>query len=54
MSTVNRIPITEFSYDPLTPKFFRFGQEWKRAGVDAAVGPIEGMKATDWLKRHGR
>lgn len=47
-----RIPITEFTYDPITRKFFRYGQEWKAAGVDAVVGRVEGMKATEWLKLH--
>lgn len=52
-----RIPITQFTYDPDTRKFYRAGQEWKRAGVDVAVGRVlyEGvvMKATEWLKRYG-
>ena len=40
-----RIPITQFTYDPDTRKF-RYrptGQVWKRAGVDAVVGRVEGM-----------
>lgn len=45
------IPITEFTYDPITRKFFRYGQEWKAAGVNAVVGQVDGMKASDWLKR---
>ena len=52
-----RIPITEFTYDPDTRKFYRAGQEWKRTGVDIVVGPVlhEGisMKATEWLKLYG-
>lgn len=54
---LEKINITQFTYDPDTRKFYRAGQEWKRAGVDAAVGPVrhEGvvMKATGWLKRYG-
>lgn len=51
------IPIDQFTYDPDTRKFYRAGQEWKRAGVDVVVRPVlhEGvrMKATEWLKRYG-
>ncbi|MBX3347787.1 MAG: hypothetical protein KF747_03500 [Nitrospira sp.] len=45
-----RIPIDQFTYDPITRKFFRYGQEWKAAGVNAVVERVEGMKATEWLK----
>lgn len=49
-----KIPITEFTYDATTRKFFRYGQEWNAAGVNANVEPVlhEGalIKATDWLK----
>ena len=50
---LEKINITQFTYDPDTRKFYRAGQEWKRAGVDAVVGRVEGMKATEWLKRYG-
>ena len=49
-----RIPITEFTYDPVTRKFFRYGVEWKRAGVDALVDRVEHegqlIRATEWLQ----
>lgn len=37
---MNRFPITEFTYDPTTRKFFRYGQEWKPAALDVAVGAV--------------
>ena len=48
-----RLPINEFRYDPETRKFWRFGQVWKPAGVDAVVGPVDGMRASVWLKFYG-
>lgn len=54
-----RIPINDFSYDPDTRKFryLPTGQVWKRAGVDAVVGPVEHqgllIRATEWLKCYG-
>jgi hypothetical protein len=53
MSTLDqppRLPVNEFRYDPRTRKFYRFGVVWKAAGVNAALGTIDGIKATDWLK----
>jgi len=54
---MNRIPIIEFTYDPATRKFFRYGQERVAAGVDRFVEPVvhDGvtMKASQWLKRYG-
>lgn len=47
-----KLSVTEFTDDPITRKFFRYGQEWKAGGVNALVGRVEGMKATDWLKLH--
>ena len=43
--------ISEFTYDPVTRKFFRYGMEWRAAGVNAALGKIEGVKASVWLRR---
>lgn len=52
MSTVERIPIEKFYYDPQRNKFIYrpSGQPWKAGGVNAALGKIEGMKATEWLR----
>ncbi len=52
MSIVERIPIENFYYDPLRRNFIYrpSGQPWKPGGVNAALGTIEGMKATDWLR----
>lgn len=51
-----KLPITDFSYDPIQGKFFRFGLEWKRKGVDALVGRVKHqgrlIKATQWLELH--
>lgn len=54
MSSTDQIPIDQFYYDPMRNKFIYrpTGQVWKRAGVDALVGPVEEMSATDWLKLH--
>jgi hypothetical protein len=53
-----QIPITDFTYDPATRKFYRYGQEWKAAGVDACVERVlhEGklIKPTQWLKRYAQ
>ena len=49
-----RIPISQFTYDPATGKFFRYGQEWKAKGVDAVVGKVEHegklIRASEWLR----
>lgn len=52
MPATDQIPIEQFYFDPSRNKFIYrpTGQVWKRAGVDALVGPVEGMRATDWLK----
>lgn len=54
MPATDQIPIDHFYYDPLRKKFIYrpTGQVWKRAGVDALVGAVEGMRATDWLKQY--
>jgi len=51
----SRVPIDQFRYDPVTQEFIYrpTGQVWKRGGVDAVVGRVEGMRATEWLKRYG-
>lgn len=56
MSATDQVPIDQFHFDPIRNKFIYrpTGQVWKRAGVDAVVGRVEGMKATDWLKMYGR
>ena len=55
MPTVERIPIEHFYYDPASNKYIYrpTGQAWTRAGVDALVGPIEGLRASDWLRLYG-
>lgn len=51
-----RLPITDFTYDPLTRKF-RYrptGQVWRAGGVNVACGDInvdgKQVKASLWLK----
>jgi hypothetical protein len=52
MPTVERIPIEKFYFDLLRNAFIYrpTGRVWKAAGVNAVVGRVEGMKATEWLK----
>jgi hypothetical protein len=50
---MTKLLISEFVYVPRTRKFSRYGTEWKAAGIDAAVGTVHGMKASQWLKLYG-
>lgn len=54
MTPQPKLPISNFKYDPLTNKFIYLpsGARWVRCSVDIAVGPVEGMRATEWLKLH--
>ena len=54
MPPVERIPIEHFYYDTFRNQFIYrpSGQVWKRAGVDAVLGTIEGVRASDWLRVH--
>ena len=49
---MERIPIENFYYDPLRKKFIYrpSGKPWKAGGVNAALGTIDGLIATEWLR----
>ena len=50
---MTKLSISEFVYDPYSRKLFRFGVQWKASSIDAAVGTVHGLKASEWLKLSG-
>lgn len=49
-----RLPITAFVYLIPKKKFVYLTTEnyWAGAAVDAVLDPVDGLKPTEWLKRH--